>query len=338
MLTHASPWHEVVYIAGRLELVDVDEIVGEELPEDIELEYTVLDVTVKLPEPPEIEEETVLVLPDDEGHPKPIQMLIHARPWQEVVYVVDRLEVTKLDEVLPEEEALLDVNVTTPEDPELGEVVLDVTVTVWLEVRPELDVVCGIVEVLDWQSVPKQRLTHSGPTHDGISELEELEVGVTDEPVEVLAKVEKVVLKVPVTVPLELDVCVTDEVLGWHSVPKQRLIQSGPTHEGVGEVVALEKEEIDDPVDELPGLSEIEEPVLVVDVVVTLGLELVIDEVLDWQVVPKQRLTQSGPTHDGVGEVVELVDELPLDKEFPVTLLLPVTLLWLVEPVGVTVT
>lgn len=324
MPTHASPWHEVVYVAGRLELVEIDEIVGEELPEDPELEYTVLDVTVELPEPPENEEETVLVLPDDEGHPKPLQILTHARPWQEVVYVAGRLEVTEFDEILPEEEALVDVNVT-PVDPALEKVVLDVTVTVWLEVELEVDVVCGIEEVLDWQSVPKQRLAHSRPTHDGVSEFEGVEVGVNDENVDELVRVEEVVLKVPVIVALELelDVCVTEEVLDWHSVPRQRLMQSGPMHEGVGETVWLEKEEIDDPVDEPPELPEIEEPVLVVDVVVALGLELVIDEVLGWQSVPKQRLTQSGPTHDGVGEaavvglevirVVELVNEVPLE-------------------------
>ncbi|KAL9041139.1 MAG: hypothetical protein Q9214_004210, partial [Letrouitia sp. 1 TL-2023] len=111
MLTHASPWHEVVYVAGRLELVDVDEIVGEELPEDPELEYTVLDVMVELPE-------------------------LHEKVSKIVLGLLD------------EEETLIGVNVTTPVDPVLEEVVLDVIVAVWLEVELKVNVVCEVEEVL----------------------------------------------------------------------------------------------------------------------------------------------------------------------------------------------
>ncbi|KAL9609544.1 MAG: hypothetical protein Q9167_005703 [Letrouitia subvulpina] len=83
ILTHASPWHEVVYVAGELDVVESEENVDEELAEVVKLEDRVLEVTVALVE----------------GQPRPRQILTHARPWHDVVYVAGRLEVVESDEV-----------------------------------------------------------------------------------------------------------------------------------------------------------------------------------------------------------------------------------------------
>lgn len=83
ILTHANPWHEVVYVAGGLDVVESEETVGGELTEVTKLEDKVLEVTVALVE----------------GQPRPRQILTHASPWHDVVYVAGRLEVVESDEL-----------------------------------------------------------------------------------------------------------------------------------------------------------------------------------------------------------------------------------------------